>query len=76
MYQATSATDLTEVGSIAGWTWTQASGKFFAQGTSLFAFTFTQGGTETDAFFTPPTASFSAFRGRGGFGSASGQYVT
>jgi hypothetical protein len=31
---------------------------------------------ETDAFFTPPTASMSAIRGRGGFGTASGQYVT
>ena len=76
MWQSTSATDFNQVGTIGSWSWADTSGKFFAQGTSLFAWTLTQGGTETDAFFTPATASFSAFRGRGGFGSASGQYVT
>jgi len=77
LFQATSATDMTQlVTAIADWVWTGTTSVYYVQATSLVALTFTQGGTETDAFFTPPTASMSAFRGRGGFGSTAGQYVT
>jgi hypothetical protein len=76
MWQATAADDLEDAATIASWVWTAtADTAFYAMGTSLLAFTFSQE-AETDAFFTPPTASMSAFRGRGGFGTASGQYVT
>jgi hypothetical protein len=79
MWRADAADDMTDEASpaVASWTWVAetGAGEFYAMGTSLLAFSFSQVG-ETDAFFTPPTASMSAFRGRGGFGTASGQYVT
>lgn len=75
---ATAANDMTPLASpaIASWAWTETANTFFYEmGASLLSWTMSQE-AETDAFFTPPTASMTAFRGRGGFGTASGQYVT